>query len=128
MKLENHRVLVIVLCVLLILSTTLVNGKRGLEKKYEQTGDLLSASVLDFALNNGLTGLEKSARGCLSRTGAVSLKDYDGLIRAYTESAVGFGSDETAGVDEAVREFGAFRQMAERFPAVVFVDLFNLFD
>ena len=127
MKLEKYRALIIVLCVLLVLSTTLVNGRRGLEKKYAQMGDLLSASVLDFALDNGLAQLKKSARSCLSRSSVVSLKDYAGLIDAYTDSAVGFSADETAGVDEAIREFGAFRRMVNRFPAVVFADLFNLF-
>ena len=127
MKLEKYRGLIIVLCILLIVFSTLFNGKRGLEKKYEKTGDLLSASILDFALSNGLNDLEKDARSLLSHTGDVSLQEYDGLVLSYTNSAAGFGTRDTAGVDEAIREFNAFRKMADRFPAVVFADLFNLF-
>lgn len=126
-KLFHNRAFVIFVCVVIVLSSTLVNGKRGLEKKYEQIGDLLSASILDFAREHDIDDLEKSARSCLSRVDPLVMKDYDSLISAFTDAAVGFDSDETADVDYAIREFGRFRQMSNRFPAVVFVDLFNLF-
>ena len=118
MRSFGKTVLILLVCLALILVSTCINVKAGLEKKYDRVCDALISAVIDFADNNGLSELESKARS------AEIDGDYSGLIEMYNSMSVsGFASRDS--VDKAVRGYNDFLRMLQRFPAKQLSSLVN---
>ena len=127
MKLLKNPVFIGFLCVAVVIASTLLTSKRGLEKQCDRAGLYLCESMIDFASANGRGELESSARACMAHLSGNRLSDYDALILQYTDAAVGLDKEQTYTVDQAIKAYGRFVRMTERFPASVYVSLFDLF-
>ncbi|MBR0207520.1 MAG: hypothetical protein IJQ43_01325 [Oscillospiraceae bacterium] len=119
MKLFKNPVFAVVLCLLLILGSTCLNAKVKMENKYDRLGGRLYDEIVEFADENGLAELKTTAHA------AASAGDYRALISAYDQYSLGNfrGSDD---VDDDIRAITKFLRSTQRFPASVFVDLFDL--
>ncbi len=127
MKLLKNPVFIGILCVIVVIASTLLTSRRGLEKQCDHAGEYLCDSIIDFASENGSAALEANARACLAHLSANRLSDYDALILQYTDAAVGLDKEQTYAVDQAIKAYSRFVRMTERFPASVYVSLFDLF-
>ena len=82
MKLFKNPVFAVVFCLLLIILSTCLNAKIGLEKRYDRVCDEVYEEIDEFAEKNGLTDLRSQARATLISG------DYNALIHNYQASVV----------------------------------------
>ena len=117
----------IVLSVLLIVGSTLLNGKIGLTREFNKVSEAVCGTILDFAESNNLPELNARTRTVLSHMDSNGKAKMDDLIALYSSYAVGYGQGDTYLVDNAVREYTRFFTKADRLPASFFVSVLNLF-
>ena len=121
MKLFKNPVFAVVFCLLLIVLSTCLNAKIGLEKRYDRVRDELYEEIDEFAEKNGLTDLRSQARATLISG------DYNALIHSYETSVVsGEKYKDLDDVDEAIRDYNTFLRKTTRFPASYFVELLHI--
>ena len=118
MKLFKSPFFAVVICLLLIVSSTCLNAKIKMEKRYNRVCDELYEEVLEFADENGLGELRSEAHT------AAAAGDFRSLISSY--SAYTAGSHDTEDVDDAIRDYTSFLRKTQQFPASFFVDLLNI--
>ena len=100
MKLFKNPVFAVVFCLLLIILSTCLNAKIGLEKRYDRVCDEVYEEIDEFAEKNGLTDLRSQARATLISG------DYNALIHNYQASVVsGEKYKDLDDVDEAIRDY-----------------------
>ena len=120
MKLFRNPVFAVFFCLLLIVSSTCLNAKIKMEKRYDRVCKELVEEVIDYADDNGITELRSDALSA-SING-----DYDGLI----DSVIGLSSNQKYGdtddVLEAIRDYTVFISKTQKFPATIFADLWHL--
>lgn len=116
MKVLKNPVVAIILCLAIMIASTCINAKVGLEKKYDRICGNLTQSIIDFADANDLTELESKARS------AKLDGDYAGLIEIYNASSAAHSS----AVDSAVDRYAAFFRSLQRFPARQLVGLLGI--
>ena len=121
MKLFKNPVFAVVFCLLLIILSTCLNAKIGLEKRYDRVSDEVYEEIDEFAEKNGLTDLRSQARATLISG------DYNALIHNYQASVVsGEKYKDLDDVDEAIRDYNKFLRKTTRFPASYFVELLHI--
>ena len=120
MKFLKNPVIAFLLCLLLILTSTCLNAKVKMERRYDRICDELYDEVLDFADDNGIAELKVRARE------AASKGDYRALIDAFSELSGSRDYDDADDVDEEIRAYTKFLRKTQQFPAKIFVDLLNI--
>ena len=119
MKLFRNPLFAVLFCLLLIVTSTCLNVKIKMEKRYDRVCDKLYEEVLEFADENGLGELKNEAHA------AAAAGDYRGMISAYSAySSAGFNDADD--VDDAIRDYTKFLRKTQIFPASAFVDLLNI--
>lgn len=109
MKVLKKPVVAILLCLAVILVSTCINTRVGLEKKYDRVCGDLTQSIISFAAMNDLEELELKARS------AMLDGDYSALIDMYNRF-VSAGYIGRSSADKAVDVYAAFFRMLQRFP------------
>lgn len=117
MKLLKNPVVALLLCLALIFSSTCLNAKIGLEKKYDRVCDELCEEMVEYADKNKLDTLRAQALT------SVTTGNYSALISSYNEVSGLKGTDD---VNDAIRDYNKFLRKTTRFPAKMFVDFLNI--
>lgn len=125
MKLFKNLIFAVLLCLVLIVSSTLLNVEIKLPKAYENVCDDLCDKIIDFSSRKALPDLEYHARS-LRDSASASRAEYDGLIDEYNSSAVGYSKSDTNAAEKAIRNYRSFISKLSRFPAAPFAELLNL--
>ena len=120
MKAFKKPLVALILCIAVILISTCLNVRIGLDKKYDKVCDRLYSSVLEFASDNGMKDLEIQARTSLSSG------NYSSLIDEFNIFAVGYDQSETSSVDKAIKAYSSFMHSIKKFPAKQFISLLNI--
>lgn len=120
MKLFKNPLFALVLCLLIVVCSTCLNAKIKMENRYDRICDKLYDEVLEYADDNGIDDLKVRARE------AAASGDYRGLISSFNELSAGRLFSDTDDVDDAIKAFSKFFRDTQKFPATVFVDLWNL--
>ena len=118
MKLFKNPVFAVVLCLLMIVSSFFLTGLK-MEKKYDRLCGELYEEIIDFSSENGLGSLKNDAHA------AAASGDYRSLISTYNEYAMGNYRDSDD-VEDAIRSITRFLRNSQRFPASLYVNLFDL--
>ena len=119
MKLFKNPVFAVVLCLLLIVGSTCLNARFKMEKKNDRLCGKLYEEIVEFADENGLGALKSDAHA------AAAAGEYYSLITAYNAYSLGNYHDADD-VDDAIRSYTRFLRSTHRFPASLFVELFDL--
>ena len=120
MKALKNPLIALILCAAIILTSTCLNAKIGLEKRYDKICDRVYSEILEFAGKNNLPDLELRARAALAGG------DCSQLIEEFNINAVGFDKKETASVDKAVKAYASFMRDIGKFPAKQLISLLHI--
>ena len=120
MKLFKNPFFALFLCLAIVFCSTCLNAKIKMENRYEKVCDRLYDEVIEYANDYGIDELKVRARD------TYAAGDYRGLISSFSELSAGMTSSDTEDVDDAIKAYNKFIRDTQKFPATVFVDLWNL--
>lgn len=120
MKLLKNPLFAILICLLLIVSSTCISSVVGLNREYNRVSGALCEALVDFATREKLGELEQHARAVRTDPGA-DKDDFDALIAEYNAVASNYSKYKTAAVEKAIEKYSGYFKTLNTFPAKLFV-------